>query len=173
MEIVTYSGRTIDPLRPDQDAIDVEDIAHALSNMCRFTGHTRVLYTVADHSVRCAGLVSSKHALTALMHDASEAYLTDIARPVKLDPDFGPFYRSAEARLERVIAARFGLIYPFPQEIHDADNLMLRTEQRDLMPDVLRMPGRCLPAEIIPATPKQAKRAFLRTFDLCQEYAAA
>jgi hypothetical protein len=172
MDIVTYTGRVIDPLRPDPDQIVIEDIAHALSNMARFTGHTRVFYSVADHSIRCTAIVSQENSLTALMHDASEAYLTDIASPVKRDPDFGPFYRSAEARLERVIAARFGLKYPYPKEVHDADDILFRTEQRDLMPDALRGQGRMLPAEIIPLTPKQAKRAFLRTFELCQETAA-
>ena len=170
MNIVTFSGRIIDPLRPEAEQIVIEDIAHALSQICRFTGHTREFMSVAQHSVHCAALVTPELALTALLHDASEAYLADIARPVKLDPDFGPFYRTAETRLERVIADRFNLVYPFPAEIHRADNIMLRTEQRDLMPDLLReQGGDLLPAlPLRPMEPREAERAFLHRFNSIQ-----
>ena len=174
MNIVTFSGRVIDPLAPDPEQIVIEDIAHALSNLCRFTGHTRVFYSVAQHCVHCSSLVPDDLALTALLHDASEAYLADIARPVKLDPDFGPFYRTAEVRLERVIGKRFGLVYPFPPEMHRVDNLMLRTEQRDLMPDLLREPVTELlpPLPLIAWSPSQAESQFLQRYNIIVREAA-
>lgn len=131
--IRTYTGRAFEPLNPDPDAIVIEDIAHALANNCRFTGHVRWHYSVAQHSVHCSYLVPDELALTALLHDASEAYLSDIARPIKSQPEFGDVYLRYEKGIEEAIAARFGIVYPYPREVKDADNLMLVTEARDLM----------------------------------------
>lgn len=135
-EILTYTGRWINPFDPDPVVISIEDIGHALSNQCRFTGHVRKFYSVAEHSCRVAGLLTSaENRLYGLLHDASEAYLSDIARPVKQGLGLGEAYREVEDNLNRTIAGRFGLEYPWPDEVHQADNVMLRTEQRDLMPE--------------------------------------
>lgn len=128
--IYTFTGRTIRPLDPNPDDIVIEDIAHALSQQCRFTGHTRKFSSVAEHSVRVSWMVPRSLALEALLHDASEAYLADIARPVKKAPGFAETYLKYEAQLERAVATRFGLpererMHP---EIKKADQYALEAE---------------------------------------------
>jgi hypothetical protein len=167
-EIVTYTGRIFNPLDPSPDDIAIEDIAHALGNICRFTGHVREFYSVAQHSYLASQIVPAEHALTALLHDASEAYLSDVSRPIKTQPEFGNTYKRYEERLERAIADRFGLQWPWPSEVKRADEALLRTEQRDLMPDLLRFEGDYyLFGTISGWTPGRAKAAFLsRYFEL-------
>jgi len=160
--IATYSGRTVTPLNPDPADIDIEDIAHALSNSCRFTGHVAKFYSVAQHSYLCSTIVEDEYALTALLHDASEAYLSDISRPIKSQPEFGDVYKKYEARLEAAISERFGLVYPYPESIKRADTILLRSEQRDLMPNVLRHEGEdYLEDTIEPWNPELAELKFL------------
>lgn len=128
---LTYTGRHFDLADPQPDQIHTNDIAHALANECRFAGHTRYFYSVAQHSVLASQIVGPEHALEALLHDASEAYLKDIPRPLKqLLPD----YRAIEQRVERAIRARFGLPEEQSAEVTQADRIMLATERRDLMP---------------------------------------
>lgn len=122
-----------EPLDPDPELILIEDIAHALSNSCRFTGHVRDFYSVGQHSVLVSEIVSEENARTALLHDASEAYLSDFARPIKQQPGFGEVYKEVEDRLMDAIAERFGIEWPVPAEVHAADNTLLVTEARDLM----------------------------------------
>jgi hypothetical protein len=131
--IYTYTGRTIRPLEPDPDDICIDDIAHALSQQCRFTGHTRRFSSVAEHSVRVARMVEDidpELALEALLHDASEAYLSDIARPVKKAPGFAETYLKYEARLEAAVQRAFRL--PLVSELHPtikaADQYALEAE---------------------------------------------
>jgi hypothetical protein len=165
VNIVTYSGQVINPLDPDPDCITIEDIAHALANVCRFTGHTRKFYSVAQHSVLCSRIVPPNDALEALLHDASEAYLSDVSRPIKRDPEFGTFYATHEKRLERVIADKYGLEHPWPAAVKWADDVLLRSEQRDLMPNLLRVPGDdYLDFTIRPWGPVDAEQLFLARF---------
>lgn len=140
--IMTASGRPFWPLEPRLEDIAIEDIAHHLSNLCRFTGAVRLFYSVAQHSVEVSlamapHLVTARHrslGLYGLLHDGSEAYLMDVPRPLKHDSQFAA-YRAAEARLQRVIYAAFGLDPDDePAELKLVDRRMLRTEQRDLMP---------------------------------------
>ena len=98
--IRTFTGIKFAPLSPRLEDIDIRDIAHALSNLCRFTGHTPVFYSVAEHSVLVSKLVEPEYALGALLHDASEAYLNDIAGPIK---PFFPEYVKAEKKLQDLI----------------------------------------------------------------------
>lgn len=135
--IATFSGRIINPFDPDPADIAIEDIAHALSLQCRFTGHTKHLYTVGQHSVLAAWLLKKSDpevALWALLHDASEAYLADIARPVKA---MWPEYKVYEQRLMEAIVERFGLeaTYPMPDAVKDVDDFLLAHEIRYLMPE--------------------------------------
>lgn len=131
--ILTYTGRRFYPLQPAKEEVDIRDIAHALSNLCRYTGHTRSFYSIAQHCVLVSREVPEEHALTALLHDAGEAYLADIASPVKKQEEMAP-YRKYEAALEKVIAEAFRLPFPFPACVKEADLRLYATERRDLMP---------------------------------------
>ncbi len=163
--IQTYTSRQVWPLNPVPEDICIEDIAHALSNLCRYTGHTRWPYSVAQHSVLAADHCPDA-ARWALMHDAAEAYLADVARPVKR---FLGGYKEAEERLERVIAERFGLEWPMPECVKVIDIRLLATERRDLMsrppiPWVSTRDVEPLPDRIHPWPPSVAESRFLERF---------
>ena len=104
----TYAGKCVHPLDPHPDEIDIEDIAHALAHVCRFLGHTDRFYSVAQHSVLVSQQVPAADALWGLLHDASEAYICDLAAPIKRDPSMEA-YRAAEQRLMACVCRRFGL----------------------------------------------------------------
>jgi hypothetical protein len=125
--IRTYTGEIFDVLHPKPEQIHIEDIAHALSNLCRFGGHTSQFYSVAQHSVIMAGLndVPDEYKLTALLHDASEAYVVDMPSPIK---QLLPKYIDIESDIQLCIARRFGLDYPWHEVIDRADLIMLRKE---------------------------------------------
>lgn len=137
--ILTVSGRYVNPLDLKVEDIVIEDVAHALSNQCRYTGHTRGFYSVAQHSVLVAKRLrklgeSEEVQRVGLLHDATEAYLQDVARPLKVDPYFGKAYRGAEGRAERVVAEAFGLPFPWPPVVKQVDTEILAQERRELMP---------------------------------------
>ena len=95
---LTYTGKHVHSLSPHPEEIDIDDVAHSLSQMCRFLGHTDGFYSVGQHSVLVSELVPAQDALWGLLHDASEAYLCDLPAPIKRDPEMG-IYRIAEDRL--------------------------------------------------------------------------
>jgi hypothetical protein len=134
--IFTYGGGTIEPLNPDPADIDIRAIAHALSQQCRWTGHTSRFYSVAEHCILASRIERS---LDCLLHDASEAYLSDLARPIKKAPGLGDVYSKCEAKLERAIALRFGLTWPMPPRVKAADDAMLRREAQELIPHLGRI----------------------------------
>ena len=131
--ILTYTGKQFWPTSPRPEDIDIEDIYHALSLTCRFAGHCHEFYSVAQHSVLVAQHVPHDDFMWAMLHDASEAYLADVARPVKKSPEMEG-YRLIESRLMRCIAERFDLPWPMPCSVKVADLRALATERRDLMP---------------------------------------
>src|SRR3954452_7535501 len=107
----TISGRFVNPLDPDLDQIDIGDITRALANTCRFGGHCRSFYSVAQHSVIVSELVEQRggdpeDVFAALMHDAAEAYLGDMPHPVKHRSELGASFKTAGADLERSIRDR-------------------------------------------------------------------
>lgn len=161
--IVTFTGRRFWPLDPRACDLCIEDIAHALSLKCRFTGHTRSFYSVAEHSVRVAQIVAPPHRLWALLHDAGEAYLPDVAGPIK---DLFPLLVSAEEAILNQVIQHFGLDRRKPPEVKQADKILLATEIRDLIqphhfPALGEMP---LTDKIIPLPADHAEQAFRRLF---------
>jgi hypothetical protein len=127
----TYTGRQFYPMDPRPDDVDPIDIAHALSLLCRYNGHVTRFYSVAEHCVLMSEAVTPEHALWALLHDATEAYVGDMIRPLKR---FMPDYVRAEDRVMQAIAARFGIADSMPADVKDADNRILLTERAALMP---------------------------------------
>lgn len=128
--IQTFKGNQFWPLDPRADEIDIEDIAHALSNLCRYGGHTKRFYSVAEHCVLVSYKVPKEYALDALLHDASEAYLIDVPRPIK---QFLFNYKEIEAEIEKEVARKFGLEWPWHQSVKDADDRILNDERDQLM----------------------------------------
>jgi len=136
--IQTYTGKKFWPLNPRVEDVDIVDIAHSLSLKCRFTGHSLRFYSVAEHCINVRGLVRMEDnpgpqvLEWALLHDAAEAYLPDVAAPIKRTDEFA-FFRVAEERLLTVIANRFGLYLPIPSVVEEADHLMLDIERKQVM----------------------------------------
>jgi 5'-deoxynucleotidase YfbR-like HD superfamily hydrolase len=128
--MMTYTGRQVKPLAITEEMIHILDIAHALSRINRYNGHLAGTMSVAEHSVNVSRLMPEGDLLlrmTALFHDAPEAYLGDIIRPLKMLPQMA-FYKEAEQRIYSVMARKFGLIDPIPREIKEADNAILEHE---------------------------------------------
>ncbi len=104
----TFTGRAFYPLDPRPEDVCIEDVAHALAMQCRYNGHSIPFYSVAEHSVIVSYNVKFEHAREGLMHDAAEAYLGDMIRPLKATP-LGELFAVYERRVEAVIAERFAL----------------------------------------------------------------
>lgn len=148
--ILTYTGLKMDVFNPTIDMICIEDIAHSLSNTCRFGGHTQAFYSVAEHSIRCSYL-AQRNKLQALLHDASEAYLMDIPRPIK-NKLVG--YQEMEDNLMTLIAKKFGFEFPLTEDVIAVDNIMLDLEWGNIFVN----------HEWIPMSPSGAKEIFLKRF---------
>lgn len=131
-QILLASGNTFDLVYPESSTFTIEDIAQGLSQIGRFVGQSSRFYSVAQHSLLVSTLVPAEDALSALMHDAAEAFIGDVSRPLKrLLSD----YRMVEKRVEAAVFSRFGLPIELPASVKDADMLALATEQYFLMPD--------------------------------------
>lgn len=191
---LTASGRRMFVLNPDPEDIVIEDIAYSLARICRFGGHCRApkhapvwrrmlwsipggfdgsTYSVAQHSIMVADLVPGHLRRLALLHDATEAYLGDVIRPVKRQLSE---YWNIEDRWFHVIAARFDLSHALidnrmPFVIKHADSIALMTERRDLTVQTGHLwiedergytPQR---ERIVPLAPRAAERAFLKAWE--------
>lgn len=130
--ILTYTGRRFPLFSPSVEDVDIRDIAHALSNNCRFAGHTRHHYSVAQHSVMASYIVPAEDALAALLHDAAEAYLFDATRPLK---QFLVNFKQIENTVQTTINRAFGIQTEKTAAVAHSDMILLATERRDLMPD--------------------------------------
>lgn len=148
----TASGRVVYAFSPNVDEIDIEDIALSLAKQCRFAGHVRRNvwhYSVAQHSVHVSYACHPEHALIGLLHDAAEAYIQDLIRPVK--HSLGPEYFEAERLWALAIGEKFGLgsqLADLPADVKLADEALLATERRDLVEH--RNRPWCLRAEPLP-----------------------
>lgn len=169
-KIQLSGGKVFDLLEPDPEMIDIESIAHSLSQLCRFTGHSSQFYSVAQHCVVVSRLVPAQLALQGLLHDAAEAFIGDVSTPLKqLLPD----YKVIEVGIESAVAQRFrftppALAGPITDSVKHADKMALATERRDL-----GLPGNDeywtgLPEPaafaIVPLGPVEARMAFLARF---------
>lgn len=170
--IQTLSGKKFNFINPTSADVDIEDIANALSNICRFAGHLPEFYSVAQHSVLASQIVPPEFAFEALMHDAAEAYCQDVPAPLKaLLPD----YRRIEARVDGLIRTVFGLPAEMSPVVKYADLTMLATERRDLeIDDGTEWP--CLKGiptsdiiQVIPLRPGQAYGLFMTRFNELME----
>jgi hypothetical protein len=163
--IQTFTGRRFVPRDPRPEDFDIRDVAHSLSLLCRFNGHCRQFYSVAEHSVRVSRVCPPEAALWGLLHDLGEAYIGDLPRPIK--PMF-PAFEEVETRLLRTAAVAFDLPWPMPAAVRRADDVLLATEARDLMSEPPEPWGHReapLPGRITPLGPTEAELAFLDRFE--------
>lgn len=163
--IETFGGSRFHFLAPQLDEIKIEDIAHSLSLTCRFSGSCSVFYSVAEHSIRVAEIVPDKYKLLALLHDASEAYLPDLPRPMKACfPDF----KAMETVILQAIWKKYGIDFMLTTNgiVKEADNILLATEARDLMKNTEDWATLPEPLEykIRPWKSKDAELLFLLSF---------
>lgn len=173
--ILTRSGRYVDPLNLQPEDVLVDDVAWALSHQCRYSGHCAAFYSVAEHSVRVLRWLRDEGfgrdvQAWGLLHDATEAYLVDLPRPLKQHPTFGAVYREAEGRALAAVAEAFGLAPVVPPAVREADLALLATERRDLMPpggEWAILNGVAPSAEpIVPWSPARARDTFLGEYRL-------
>jgi len=160
--IQTFSGGKFWPLDPRPEDVSMEDVAHSLSLMCRFLGHCKGFYSIAQHSVLVSDLVPPEDALWGLLHDASEAYLADVPSTIK---PLLTNYKDIETKVELCIAERFNLPWPRPPSIKKADRILLATEARDLMahePVGWNLKEEPATITILPQSPEKAELMFLR-----------
>lgn len=172
--IITHSGIKFYPLDPRPEEVNIVDICHALAGNIRFGGHVKFLYSVGEHSWRASYILRKATKLLKLkilLHDATEAYLMDFIRPLKILPFF-KLYSKFEHQLERVIFDSFNIPYPSEEElrlIKYCDNVMLATEARDLTtghPDwaLWKLPPP-LRRTIKPLSFRTVKRRFMSRFE--------
>jgi 5'-deoxynucleotidase YfbR-like HD superfamily hydrolase len=169
--IITHTGTHFHfpPAPRDHRRYLVRDIAHALAHLCRFNGHTEHFYSVAQHSLLVARLLPPELALAGLLHDAQEAYMGDMATPLK---QLMPAYRDMECQIEAELAAEFGLHHPMHPLVKEADLTMLATEayhffghaEAGLWESIRYV--KINPYPIKPVRPSDAEEAFLSIFQM-------
>lgn len=144
--ICLHSGKFFDMLRPERyGELDIEDIAHGLSLICRYGGQCKEFYSVAEHSLRVTDLVgqlwkettegedaSPLLLLTALLHDASEAFIGDVITPLKRIQEMEA-YRCVEQAIEETISRQWGLLYPLPEIVRNVDRLCMYVEMKEFL----------------------------------------
>lgn len=163
----TVTGKAFWPLDPRPEDIDIEDIAHALAMLSRFGGHTSRFYSVAEHSYHVSQCVPREHAFQALLHDATEAYVGDVIRPIK---HMLPAYQDIESGVWAAIAMRFDVPFKMHTSVKFADNAVLLAEKRALLteppiPWYWAYGLEEAPVVIVGWTPTNAKALFMNRFE--------
>ncbi len=161
----TYTGRQFFPMDPDPAEVDIRDIAHALSMQCRYNGHVQRFYSVAEHCVLVSRAVPPKHALWGLLHDATEAYVGDMVRPLK---NHMRAYQQAEDRVMQAIAEKFDISPEMPAAVRETDTLLLLDERAALLgepPAPWAVEGEPLGMEISAWNPERAEAEYLARFE--------
>lgn len=161
--IETASGISADITNLTPEMVTIEDIALSLSNICRYNGHLPNFYSVAEHSVRVAGYLENEGCtpeiiLTGLLHDAAEAYVGDMMRPLKRLPEMHKVFSPIENNVLKVLHEKFGGVFPHPEIIHTADHLAYDWEIKHIRTGLIK-----------PLTPEEAYDMFLETFDNLME----
>lgn len=171
--IQVFTGGQMFPLDPRPEEIHIEDVAASLSMQCRFNGHTKrdgkpVFYSVAEHCCHVHDALSDGLKLAGLLHDASEAYLCDLPRPIKHSGDFANAYLEAESRLMDVIAIKFGFDFDDWMTVESVDHRLLCTEALQLMAPLhpkWRDHRRPVEGLVLPCwSPEEAREQFLRRY---------
>jgi uncharacterized protein len=170
--IQTYTGKHFSIADLSAASVSYEDIEHALAHLCRFNGHTRSFYSVAQHSVLVSDLLETdEERMWGLVHDMAEAYTGDLARPFKGLPEIGPVWNAMEQKILRVIYEALGLPVegPSPEvasRVLWADNVLLATECRDLMGGQVGgnwyLAEKPMDMRVIPLEPLEAKVLFAK-----------
>ena len=166
----TYTGReyNFDKLRPDD--ICIEDIAHSLSNICRFNGHCRTFYSVASHSMMVSDICQPENKLWGLLHDAGEAFIGDMLWGLKHGfPEIGKAFMALEEQILMVVAEKYRLPWPIPNDVREADRIALAIETRMLflggnIADLCRHPGADQVRPLMCVSPGEAKDVFIGRF---------
>lgn len=168
--IQTYLGNFFYPMDPRPDEVKLHDIAHALSNICRFGGHTNEFYSVAQHSVIVSQKMQPiyKHGMYGLLHDGSEAYIGDVVTPIKR-MDLMDSYCRVEHMLQGIVYEGFHLQPIVPrvifEELEYVDQRVLHTEKRDLLkPKDWGYEIQPYEETIVPLLPKDAYVLFMDRF---------
>lgn len=131
LDIQLTSGVHFDYLNPGKTYIPIEDIGHSLGNICRFAGHCKYYFSVAQHAYNCSYAVEPEFAFAALMHDTGEAFTNDLPSPLKR---IFPQFKELEKNIETAIAKMHGFQYPLPDAVHKVDRDMLLLEKEHLFP---------------------------------------
>ncbi len=166
--IMTASGKDFDLDNPYGFEYDIEDIANSLAKICRFNGHINDFYSVAQHSVLTSVIAPIQLQKAALLHDAAEAFIGDVATPLKA---MLPEYKDIEQRIERDIFHHFGLSTVYLSQIKHWDLVMLATEKRDLYDNENDNPWPVLEGiephsmKIVPWQWEYAKDVFIERFN--------
>lgn len=170
----TFTGKAFWPLDPRPEDVDIRDIAHGLSMMCRYNGHCTKFYSVAEHSIILSHCVQPRFAFWALLHDAAEAYCSDIPKPLKR---FLPDFMAIEAKIMRAVCQHFGLPEQEPAEVKDRDYAILADEKAQVMtPEAPGTPGwgelpPPLGVKIEGLYPDEAEARFLKRYgEICRDY---
>lgn len=168
--IELLDGTMFSYLYPEAADITIEHIAVALSNNCRFAGHVRYHYSIAQHAYNVSVIVPAEHALAGLLHDTAEAFTNDLPTPLKVAI---PVFKDLEVRIEMAMAERFGFEFPLAPEVKLADLQMLKLEKEMLKPaashweilDGVEDPLDLSRVVLTPLSPEQAKRLFLHRYE--------
>jgi hypothetical protein len=164
------SGAMFDYNNPETSDVKIEDIAAALSKVCRFSGHIHRFYSVAQHSINASRIVPHQFAFDALMHDTSEAFTNDIPTPLKYAV---PMFKDLETKIETAMAKKFGFTFPLADEVKLADSQMLMIEKLELKKDYsewavldgIEIEEVCLLVDLSPWSPEEAERRFLERYE--------
>lgn len=166
--IQTFTGKKFYFRDPRPEDIAIEDIAHSLSHLCRFTGHSKLFYSVAEHSVAvCDEVAGDNLKLIALLHDATEAYIGDISSPLKGQIEMREV-KNLEKRIWQAVANKFGVDHTLPEEVKRADLQLLADEAAMIWTPLLvrewGLPYESRPRKMRYLAPWAAKQEFLSAF---------